>query len=286
MSIVLKNFNMQVRENDTGVFQDVGLLGTSVDGALDACNTRIDNMSWRSNLRFKNLGTSFTATQQAALANGDFTDFWNGDFWIINGVKWRIVDNAGWGRGYGDAFNTWFDTPSLVIMPDQCLTAAAAYVIDSGDSSGNGYANSKYRTTYKSACKTAFQNAFGAAHIAARRELMTSSRGAGGATGLVWGDADVEVPSEENLRGYNAFGTSSAGGSSGFNSSTNGQFKLFQLAPYMLVSKEFIGQGEGNYWTRTIVDANNFSCILEWGLISYAPPSANYCGIRPYAVII
>ena len=239
----------------------------------------LDSYAWRNQLRFKNLGTSFTAEQQAALAAGDFTDLWNGDYWVINNVTWRIVDNSGWGRRYGDVA---FDSPSIVVMPDQCLVSAAAYMIDSGSSTGNGYANCGYRTTYRTTCKTAFQNAFGASHIAARREMMSTSRAASGAAGWGWQDADVELPAEENLRGFSAFGGSSDCGGSGYNSGMNGQFKLYQLAPYMLID----GVSVENYWTRTIANISAFSCVLSWGLVSLADPNVDYIGLRPYAIIV
>lgn len=253
-------------------------LSTTTGGyALDA--RQGPALAWRNQLRFKNLGTSFTAEQQAALAAGDYSDFWNGDYWVINGITWRIVDNSGWGRRYGD---TTFNSNSLVVMPDQCLVSAAAYVVDSGNTTGNGYGNCGYRTTYKGTCKTAFQNAFGAAHVASRREMMSTSRAASGAAGWGWVDADVELPTEENLRGFSAFGGSSDGGGSGYNSGMDGQFKLYQIAPYMIIADS----NAENYWTRTIANASAFACVLTWRLVSLADPSENYIGIRPYAIII
>lgn len=85
------------------------------------------NEAWKTGLRFKNLGSSFTSAQATALANNDFSEFWNGDYWVINGHNWRIVDNSGWARRRGD---TNFDSPSLIVMPDDNLVLAEAYLID------------------------------------------------------------------------------------------------------------------------------------------------------------
>ena len=41
--------------------------------------------------RGKNLGTSVTAEQYAAISSGKFTDLYIGDYWVINGVTYRIA---------------------------------------------------------------------------------------------------------------------------------------------------------------------------------------------------
>lgn len=66
--------------------------------------------------RGKNLGSRYTAEQQAAVANGTLTDIWLGDYWEKDGVKWTIVD-------FEAANQTMQDLPStyLTIMPDQSL---------------------------------------------------------------------------------------------------------------------------------------------------------------------
>ena len=46
--------------------------------------------------RGKNLGTSVTAAQKAAIQDGTFKDLFLGDYWVINDVTWRIVDMDYW----------------------------------------------------------------------------------------------------------------------------------------------------------------------------------------------
>ena len=255
---------------------------------LASINILKNNGNWRTGLRFKNLGTSFTAEQATALANGNFSEFWNGDYWVINGHNWRIVDNSGWARRRGD---TNFDSNSLVVMPDDNLVLAEAYLIDGGTSGSNtdthGYANCGYRTDEKSGkgrtqCKTLFQNAFGSSHIASHRELMSTSRGTGGALSWAWQDADVELPSEVNIYGHSVWGSGLEGGvdEPSFNIGDRwGQFMLFRLAPYMAINR---GQ---NYWLRDIHSASNFALVDNHGGANYAPPSVTYVGLRPYSII-
>jgi hypothetical protein len=51
--------------------------------------------------RGKNLGTSVTAAQWASIQNGTFLDMYIGDYWIVNGVTWRIAAFDYW-LGFGD----------------------------------------------------------------------------------------------------------------------------------------------------------------------------------------
>ena len=244
--------------------------------------------NWRTGLRFKNLGTSFTAAQQAALVAGDFSEFWNGDCWVINGITWRIVDNSQFQKRRGD---TEFTQNHLMIMPDSNLVAPEAYLVDGGASSSNtdthGYANCGYRTDEKTGkgrtqCKTLFQNAFGASHIASHKELMSTSRGAGGATAWGWQNADVELPSEVNIYGHSAWGCSlqESAYSPGFNIGSQwGQFKLFELAPQYAFNRV-------SSWLRDIVSASRFAVADGSGAAYDNTPSHSNRGLRPYAILV
>lgn len=42
--------------------------------------------------RGKNLGTSITSSQFNHISNGDFSGLWLGDYWMLGGNKWVIID--------------------------------------------------------------------------------------------------------------------------------------------------------------------------------------------------
>ena len=240
--------------------------------------------NWRTGLRFKNLGTSFTSAQQTALANGDFREFWNGDYWVIGGHNWRIVDNSGIARRKGD---TNFDSNSLVIMPDDNLVVAEAYLIDDANDSGHGYNNCAYRTRTdgkgRAQCKSIISSAFGSSHIASHRELMSTARGTSGATSWAWTDADVEFPSEANIYGHSAFSSGILSGcySPGYNIGSEwGQFMLFRLAPYMAINRS------QNYWLRDIASASGFAGVHGDGVANYYAPSIPTVGLRPHFILV
>ena len=234
-----------------------------------------------SGLRFKNLGTSFTAEQAQAIANGDFSDLWNGDYWndTTQGIVWRIVDNTGIARRKGD---TNFDQPSLVIMPDNPLIPSdgSTHLMNDTDTTAGGYAGTKYRTTYRGTCKTKFNNFFGSAHIANHRELLCNAVTSGKASSWAWTDCDIELPSEANIYGHNAFSCYTDGGS-GFNIGTEwGQFRLFALAPYMAINRDH------NYWLRDVVSASWFALVHADGVASHYGASNPHVGLRPLGIII
>lgn len=61
----------------------------------------------------RNLGTSVTAEQKAAIRNGTFDNLYVGDYWVINGITWRIWDI----NYFTHSGDTEFAKPHLVIVP-------------------------------------------------------------------------------------------------------------------------------------------------------------------------
>ena len=64
--------------------------------------------------RGKQIGTSLTAAQSAAIRAGTFDDMWIGDCWVIGGVTYRIADFDYYLRS-GD---TECKTHHVVVVPD------------------------------------------------------------------------------------------------------------------------------------------------------------------------
>lgn len=271
-----------VAEQIEDATDDISSLQSDMTTAQGNITQLMSKGNWLTGLRFKNLGTSFSAEQATALATGDFSEFWNGDYWIINGVTWRIVDNTGWARRRGD---TEFNSPSLIIMPDTNLIEAEAFLIDDSNTATHGYKDCAYRTRSdskgKSACKTAFEGAFGATHIASHKEIISTGRGANGATGWAWDTCDVELPSEVNIYGHNVWAKSQdANGGGAFNTGDRwGQFMLFRLAPYMAINRSI------SYWLRDIVGASSFALVSYRGAAASDAPSGALLGLRPYAIV-
>jgi hypothetical protein len=232
-----------------------------------------------SGLRFKNLGTSPTSAQCAAVASDDMSELWNGDYWQDGNRIWRIVDNRGIARRRGD---TNFDKPSLIIMPDDCLVPAdgSTHLMNDTDTTAGGYKDTKYRLTYRSICRSIVDSWCGSSHVATHKELISTAVTDGKASSFAWESCDVELPTEFNIYGGSVWSSSSPAGSGNNVGSQWGQFALFQLAPYMAINRS------QNYWLRDVASASWFARVDYNGSAYSGGASATYVGFRPFFIFI
>lgn len=240
---------------------------------------KIDNFNSFCGLRFKNLGARPTAEQYAALASGDFSELWNGDYWNDGTRMWRIADNRGIARRRG---NTNFDKPSLIIMPDNCLIPAdgSTHLMNDTDTTAGGYDGTKYRSTYRSQCRSIVDAWCGSSHVASHNELISTAVADGKASSWDWKACDVELPTEFNIYGGSVWSNSSPTGS-GYNVGSQwGQFALFQLAPYMAINRS------QNYWLRDVASASWFAAVYRDGAAGYGGASSAGVGFRPFFILI
>lgn len=243
--------------------------------------------SYQYAFRGKNLGNTFTAEQKAAIAAGDFREFWNGDYWEDqSGRKWRIVDNSEPFIKVNAGNNTKFMKHHIIVMPDDNLVKAdgSTHYMNDTDTSSGGYKSSKYRSTYKSICKNLFDSFFGSDFVAVHREIISDATSSGKASGWSWVDADVELPNEINMYGC---GIWSNGGSdfTGYNVGLNKtQFKLFIIKPeYIFNSTD---QTNASFWLRDVPGNSDFACVTAQGISDKYGASATTVGFRPYAIIV
>lgn len=219
--------------------------------------------------RGKNLGTSVTAAQWAAIADGSFTDLYIGDYWVIDGVNWRIA-----------AFDYYYktgDTPCIthhvVIVPDTILYNAA---MNSTDTTTGGYVGSAMYTANLEQAKTIIKTAFGSAHVITKRELLTTAVNGNTPSGWAWFDSEVELMNEVQVYGSVAWG---AHDGNGYNvASDEGQFPLFVFDRTKLHNRE-------NYWLRDVSSTTIFSLVDGSGNASRFVASGSF-GVRPVFAII
>ena len=219
--------------------------------------------------RGKNLGTSVTAAQWAAIADGSFTDLYIGDYWVIDGVNWRIA-----------AFDYYYktgDTPCIthhvVIVPDTILYNAA---MNSTDTTTGGYVGSAMYTANLEQAKTIIKTAFGSAHVITKRELLTTAVNGNTPSGWAWFDSEVELMNEVQVYGSVAWGAHDGNGHNV--ASDDGQFPLFVFDRTKLHNRE-------NYWLRDVSSATIFSLVDGSGNASRFVASGSF-GVRPVFAII
>ena len=214
--------------------------------------------------RGKNLGTSVTAEQYAAISSGKFTDLYIGDYWVINGVTYRI---AAFDYYYncGDAN---FTKHHVVIVPDTSLYKAQ---MNTSNVTTGGYTGSAMYKSNLAQAKTTIKAAFGSAHVLTKRELLTNAVNGNTPSGWAWFDSDVELMNEVQVYGSVAWG---AHDGNGYNvASGDGQFPLFMFDRTKLHNRE-------DYWLRDVSSATYFSFVDINGYANGNHASYSF-GVRP-----
>ena len=214
--------------------------------------------------RGKNLGTSVTAEQYAAISSGKFTDLYIGDYWVINGVTYRIAAFD----YYYNCGDTNFTKHHVVIVPDTSLYKAQ---MNTSNVTTGGYTGSAMYKSNLAQAKTTIKAAFGSAHVLTKRELLTNAVNGNTPSGWAWFDSDVELMNEVQAYGSVAWG---AHDGNGYNvASGDGQFPLFMFDRTKLHNRE-------DYWLRDVSSAIYFSYVDAYGCADYGIASSSL-GVRP-----
>lgn len=214
--------------------------------------------------RGKNLGTSVTAEQYAAISSGKFTDLYIGDYWVIKGVTYRIAAFD----YYYNCGDTNFTKHHVVIVPDTSLYKAQ---MNTSNVTTGGYTGSAMYKSNLAQAKTTIKAAFGSAHVLTKRELLTNAASGNTPSGWAWFDSDVELMNEVQVYGSVAWG---AHDGNGYNvASGDGQFPLFMFDRTKLHNRE-------DYWLRDVSSAAPFSFVSCSGGASLNNASGSY-GVRP-----
>ena len=214
--------------------------------------------------RGKNLGTSVTAEQYAAISSGKFTDLYIGDYWVIKGVTYRIAAFD----YYYNCGDTNFTKHHVVIVPDRSLYKAQ---MNTSNVTTGGYTGSAMYKSNLAQAKTTIKAAFGSAHVLTKRELLTNAVNGNTPSGWAWFDSDVELMNEVQVYGSVAWG---AHDGNGYNvASGDGQFPLFMFDRTKLHNRE-------DYWLRDVSSATIFSGVNGNGFANGNGASSSI-GVRP-----
>ena len=214
--------------------------------------------------RGKNLGTSVTAEQYAAISSGKFTDLYIGDYWVIKGVTYRIAAFD----YYYNCGDTNFTKHHVVIVPDTSLYKAQ---MNTSNVTTGGYTGSAMYKSNLAQAKTTIKAAFGSAHVLTKRELLTNAVNGNTPSGWAWFDSDVELMNEVQAYGSVAWG---AHDGNGYNvASSDGQFPLFMFDCTKRHNRE-------DYWLRDVASATSFSLVSTAGDASLGHASTSL-GVRP-----
>lgn len=223
--------------------------------------------------RGKNLGTSLTSAQSAQITAGTFDDLFVGDYWVINGVTWRIAD-----------FDTCYrcgDNISLghhiAVVPDSNLYSTKWN--ETNDTS-TGYVGSAIRANIKgdntstSGAEAKVIAAFGASHVLSYRALYPTAYSGAKATGWAWTDARVELMNENEVYGAQVWSAEGLGYEVGINKR---QLSLFRLSPQLINIR-------ADWWLRSVRSATDACYVYYYGHAGYWGASSSL-GVRPLSLI-
>ncbi len=218
--------------------------------------------------RGKNLGTALTAEQKTNIQNGTFKGLWLGDYWVINGVNWRITDFDYWWN-CGDAA---FTKHHLVIMPDKNLGANKQ--MNATNTTEGGYVGSLMYTTNMADAKAACTNAFGA-NILTHRDIFCNAVTNGRPTGYAWLDSSIELPTEVMIYGCPHYAVTNDGTNIPMKYAiSKSQLALFAAVPKFITTRQ-------NYWLRDVVSSAYFALVGSGGDPGYNFASLTTVGVRP-----
>ncbi|MDD6195420.1 MAG: hypothetical protein PUB12_00730 [[Clostridium] aminophilum] len=214
--------------------------------------------------RGKYLGDHVTAEQWAAIDAGTFEGLYIGDYWVINGVTYRI---AAFDYHY-NCGDTDLTKHHVVLVPDNSLYKAK---MNTSNVTTGGYTGSAMYKSNLAQAKTTIKTAFGSAHVLTKRELLTNAVNDNTPSGWAWFDSDVELMNEVQVYGSVAWG---AHDGNGYNVALgDGQFPLFMFDRTKLHNRE-------DYWLRDVASAIYFSIVDYYGHAYCGIASASF-GVRP-----
>ena len=238
----------------------------------DLTGTSVMSVIMRRNIyRGKNLGTSVTPAQKTAITTGTFEDMYVGDYWVINGVTWRIADINYW-YNCGD---TSFTKNHLVMVPDSSLYSTQ---MNETNITVGGYVGSKMYAANLNQAKTTIQTAFGDL-LLTHREYLTNAVTNGYPSGGAWFDSTVELMNEIMVYGSYIY-TPGGTGSIIVNRYTinKQQLALFSLNPGMINPGTI--NGRQSFWLRNVVFSSGFAYADNRGGVNSSGASISL-GVRP-----
>ena len=222
--------------------------------------------------RGKNLGTSVTAAQWASIKAGTFDDMFIGDYWVINGITWRIAA-FDYYLNCGDTNTT---AQHVVIVPDSNLASCKMNDtnITTGAYIGSDYYTGNNSNTGRATAQTAINNAFGAAHILSHREYLQNAVSNGRQSAGAWYDSTFELMNEHMVYGGKVFEATSDGTNiPNVYTIDKSQLPLFALEPSRITNR-------AGWWLRSVVSATYFALVDGAGGAGDGGASASF-GVRP-----
>lgn len=220
--------------------------------------------------RGKALGSAVTDAQWAAIAAGTFDDLYIGDYWVKDGIHYRL--------GAFDYFlhagDSELKTHHVVIVPDECLYTTK---MNSTNTTEGGYVGSEMYKTGLDAAKNTIKGAF-EDHLLKYRLRLSNAVTNGRTSDTAFVDAEVCLLNEQMVYGGSIFMPTSDGTNVPMNHREGkSQLPLFNHDPICICNRS-------TWFLQDVTSGNSFSCVGGDGAAGYS--FANIVrGVRPYFLI-
>lgn len=211
----------------------------------------------RNVFRGKCLGESITEEQMIAIRKGSFRNLYVGDYWEINGTKYRIADINYW-RNVGYPESEKVQKPHILIVPDTVLGSGQ---MNTSNSTAGGYRNSSMKAARLVQIANSLPDAF-------KNILISHKMFSDGS----WVNASVDLMNEVMVHG-----TYICTDGNNRQTSDTRQLALFRLVPELKV----VGV---NYWLRNVAGSQTYTLVSQYGDASTDAATSTY-GIRPVFAI-
>lgn len=203
------------------------------------------------------MGESITEEQMIAIRKGSFRNLYVGDYWEINGTKYRIADINYW-RNVGYPESEKVQKPHILIVPDTVLGSGQ---MNTSNSTAGGYRNSSMKAARLVQIANSLPDTF--------KNILISHRMFSDGS---WGNTSVDIMNEVMVHG-----TYICTDNNNRQTSDTQQLALFRLAPEL----KAIGV---NYWLRNVAGSQTYTLISQYGDASSDMATSTY-GIRPVFAI-
>ena len=210
--------------------------------------------------RGKYLGSSVTSAQWAAIKAGTFLDLYIGDYWIINGITWRIAAFD----YYLHAGDVECTVHHVTIVPDTCLYSAQ---FETESTTKNGYYGSQLKQSGLDSALATAASAFGSDHILEHRNYFCNAcnTDTGRPSAGAWYNTKIDIMTEEMVYGTREFAAVNPGISDIWNGFHNYNIDYAQLPLFALDRSKIVDANRNWYWLRNPVSPFGFAYAYGYG---------------------
>lgn len=222
-----------------------------------------------------NLGTSITPEQFNRISSGDFSGLWLGDYWMLGGNKWVIID-------FDYAFNAGLNEHHIVLMQMSGNESRSLH----GDVINNaGYGRLKAHVVDLPNIAKSVKNLVGASHVRAlvtryawdfSNDLHTGAFNHKDTMDEAWLPSQIQILGarvHKNAR-WNVAGQTDA-------TNQSRQFAYFRMAGHSMPD----GLGTDHMWTSDQTFGTSHVCIHGSSGVVYDAPRNSIYKFFPYVFI-